>query len=155
MWSLCISWCDKFFDFDRKVGFWFVLESKSVYFTDVLGDFLIVNRCAFINYSFTKYGVFGWVRLKPYFIRVWWDFWWDSGDFWWCEKWWNAWFFNVLSKSLSKWLFWWVWGEISRKRWFYKEFVSWTDVLFWQSNTCSKNVNPPGIHTEQTFSNIQ
>ena len=28
------------------------------------------------------------------------------------------------------------------------------DIPFWQSNTCSKNVNIPGIHTEQTFLNI-
>ena len=45
-------------------------------------------------------------------------------------------------------------GELSRKCRFYKEFVDRTDVPGLQSNTCSKNVNPPGIHTEQTFLNI-
>ena len=40
-----------------------------------------------------------------------------------------------------------VWGEMSRKRWFYKEFVDRTDVPGLQSNTCSKNVNlAPYLH---------
>ena len=45
--------------------------------------------------------IFDQVRLKPYFIRVWWDFGVKLGDFWWC---WNGekhWFFKVLSNSVS------------------------------------------------------
>ena len=116
LFELEISWnfdsghdviCDviNFLDFDRKVKFWFVLESKSIDFTGVLLDWCVVNRCVLMCYLLIKYGVFGWVREKLYFSRCWWDFRVDSGDFWWCEKWWNAWFFNVLSKwvSNSKW----------------------------------------------------
>ena len=62
-------------DFDRMVLFMNLVWLKSIDFTSVLWDWRVVNRCAFINYFFTKYGVFGWVREKPYFIRVWGDFW--------------------------------------------------------------------------------
>ena len=88
----------KNYDFDRVMLSvnWVLLES--IDFTCVLNDFWFANKLVLMCCFFIIYGIFDWVRLKPYFIRVWWDFWWDSGDFWWCEKWWNAWFFNVLSK---------------------------------------------------------
>ena len=45
-------------------------------------------------------------------------------------------------------------GEMLRKRWFYKEFVDWTDVPVYLANKRSQNVNYAPIYTEQTFSNI-
>ena len=47
-----------------------------------------------------------------------------------------------------------IWGEMSRKRWFYKEFVDRTDVPVYLANKRSQNVNYAPIYTEQTFSNI-
>ena len=64
---LCNLWCDKFLYFDRRVKFWFVLDSKSVDFTGVLLDWWVVNRLVLMCYFFIKYGVFGWVREKLYF----------------------------------------------------------------------------------------
>ena len=114
---------------------------ESIGFTGVLWDWWVVNRCVLMCYFFIKYMVFGWVRLKPYFIRAERYFWWDSGDFWWCENGWNAWFLGVLSNSLSKWCFELDLGEMSRKRLFYKESVDRTDVPVYLANKCSKNVN--------------
>ena len=47
-----------------------------------------------------------------------------------------------------------IWGEMSRKRWFYKEFVDRTDVPVYLANKRSQNVNYAPIYTEQTFSKI-
>ena len=47
-----------------------------------------------------------------------------------------------------------IWGEMSRKRWFYKEFVDRTDMPVYLANKRSQNVNYATIYTEQTFSNI-
>ena len=127
---------------------------KSIDFTGVLRGWWTVNRLVLMCYFFIKYGIFGWVRWKSLFSRVWWDFWWNSGDFWWCKKWWNAWFWWVLSKWVSKWCFELNLGEMLRKRWFYKEFVDWTDVPVYLANKRSQNVNYAPIYTEQTFSNI-
>ena len=92
--------CKKY-DFDRVVLFVNLIWLKSIDFTDILSDF-VIGFWWFVRWNFVvKYVIFGWVRLKPYFIRVWGCFWWDSGDFWWCWKWWNAWFWWVLSKSVS------------------------------------------------------
>ena len=134
-------WYDKFFDFDRRVKFWFVLESKSVYFTGVLLDWWAVNRLVLMCYFLIKYGIFGWVREKLYFSRVWWYFLWNSGDFWLSYKGWKWRKMGVLSKCVSKWCFGWVWGEMSRKRWFYKGFVDWTDMPFLTSGCLFQNVN--------------
>ena len=58
-----------------------MLKSKSIDFTDVLGDFeigfLIVCDAKFPYY---KLG-FVWVRWNALFLRVWGIFGWDSGDF--------------------------------------------------------------------------
>ena len=45
-------------------------------------------------------------------------------------------------------------GEMSRKCWFYKGLVDWTDVPVYLANKRSQNVNYAPIYTEQTFSNI-
>ena len=110
-------------NFDRRVKFWFILESKSVDFTGVLGDFGVINRCVFMDCFFIKYNVFGLVRWNALFSRVWVDFWWNSGDFLWCEKLWNAWFCWVCSKSVSKW-FGWFWG-VFEKIWFFELRCGW------------------------------
>ena len=60
-----------FLDFDRRVKFWFALESKSIDFTCVLLDWWVVNRLVLMCYFLIKYGIFGWVREKLYFSRVW------------------------------------------------------------------------------------
>ena len=105
LYSLCDLWCDKFLDFDRMAKFWFVLYGKSIDFAGVLSVWRVVNWLVLMCYFFIKYEIFGRVRLKPWFIRVWEDFGVVCGDFWWCEKWWNAWFCWVCSKwvSNSKW----------------------------------------------------
>ena len=100
LYSLCDLWCDNFFDFDRKVKFWFVLESESVDFTGVSSDWWVVNRLILMCYFFIKYGVFCRVREKLYFSRFWWCFWWDSGDFWCSGKGWKWRKMGVLSNSL-------------------------------------------------------
>ena len=51
-------------------------------------------------------------------------------------------------------VFWVGFGEISRKRWFYKGFVDRTDVPVYLVNKRSQNVNYAPIYTEQTFLNI-
>ena len=61
---------DKKYDFDRVVLFVDLVWLKSIDFTGVFNDFWTVNRCAFMNYFFVKYGIFGGVRLKYWFIRV-------------------------------------------------------------------------------------
>ena len=75
--------CDviNFLDFDRRLKFWFVLESESVDFTGVLLDWWVVNRLILMCYFLIKHGIFGWVREKLYFSRVWWDFRWNADDF--------------------------------------------------------------------------
>ena len=127
---------------------------ESIGFTGVLWDWWVVNRCVLMCYFFIKYMVFGVVRENALFSRLWEDFRVGIGDFlMWLE----------MVKCLIFQCFVEVGievvvlvglGEILRKRWFYKEFVDGTDVPGLQSNTCSKNVNPPGMHTEQTFLNI-
>lgn len=129
-YSLCDLWCDKFLDFDRRVKFWFVLESKSVDFTGVLLNLWAVNRLVLMCYFFIKYGVFCLVRLKPYFIRVWDDF---GGLFWWflVELEWVKWRkMGVLSKWVSKWCFMVCLDEMSRKCRFYNGFVDRRDIPF-------------------------
>ena len=101
LYSLCDLWCDKFLDFDRRVKFWFVLDSKSVDFTGVLLDWWAVNRLILMCYFIIIYGIFGRVRLKPYFIRAERYFEDIFDDFWWCWKWWKRWFFKVLPNSVS------------------------------------------------------
>ena len=100
LWSLCDLWCDKFLDFDRRVKFWFVLESRSIDFTGVC-EILRLNFWWFVRGCFVvKYGIFGWVRESIWFIRVWECFWWDSGDFWCGENGWKWRKMVVLSNSL-------------------------------------------------------
>ena len=70
---LILVWCefdDKNYDFDRVVLFVDFALRESIGFTGVLWDWWVVNRCAFMNYFFVKYGIFGGVRLKYWFIRV-------------------------------------------------------------------------------------
>ena len=55
---------DKKYDFDRLVLFVNLVWLKSVDFTGVFNVFWTVNRCAFMNYFFVKYDIFGGVRLK-------------------------------------------------------------------------------------------
>ena len=147
-------WCYKFLDFDRRLKFWFVLESKSIDFTGVLLDWWVVNRLVLMCYFLIKYGIFGWVREKLYFSRVWWCFWVICGGFWRGRnglKWRKM---VVLSNSLPKWCFGFGLGEMSRKCRFYKEFVDRTDMPVYLANKRSKNVNYAPIYTEQTFSKI-
>ena len=123
---LCISkvwkfWCDfddKNYDFDKVVLFVYLIWLKSIDFTGVLNNFGVINGYVFMNNFFDKYSVFGWVRCNALFSRVWGILGWNSDDFWWCEKWWNAWFFNVLSKWVSKWCLLMILGGMSRKCWF-------------------------------------
>ena len=61
---------DKNYDFDRVVLFVDFALRESIGFTGVLWDWWVVNRCVLMCYFFIKYMVFGWVRLKPYFIRT-------------------------------------------------------------------------------------
>ena len=97
-------WCKKC-NFDRVVLFVDLVWLNSIDFTGGLWDWWVVNWLVLMCYFFIKYMVFGWVRLKPYFIRAERCFWWDSGDFWWCENGWKHWFLGILSKwvSNSKW----------------------------------------------------
>ena len=91
----------KKYDFDRVVLFVDFALRESIGFTGVLWDWWVVNRCVLMCYFIIKYMVFGWIRLKPYFIMVWGDFRLIIGDLWWC---WNGekhWFFKVLSNSVS------------------------------------------------------
>ena len=59
---LCVCDAGKFLDFDRRVEFWFALESKSIDFTGVLLDWWAVNRLGLMCYLLIKYGIFGGVR---------------------------------------------------------------------------------------------
>ena len=61
---------DKKYDFDRVVLFMDFVLYESIDVTGVLLDWWVVNRCVLMCYFFIIYGVFGWVRMKPYFIRV-------------------------------------------------------------------------------------
>ena len=72
--GLYVNLMTKKYDFDRVVLFVNFALRESIGFTGVLWDWWVVNRCVLMCYFFIKYMVFGWVRLKPYFIRVWWDF---------------------------------------------------------------------------------
>ena len=103
--NLYVNLMIKNYDFDRVALFVDFALRESIGFTGVLWDWWVVNRCVLMCYFFIKYMVFGWVRLKYWFIRAERCFWWDSGDFWWCENGWKHWFFKVLSKwvSNSKW----------------------------------------------------
>ena len=121
-------------DFDRVILFVDLEWLKSIDFTGVSSDWCVANRCVLMCYFFIKYDVFGRVRWKPYFIRVWGDFWWNSGNFWWCEKWWKWRKMGVLSKSLPKWCFGFGLGEMSRKCQFYKGFVDWIDMPVYMAN---------------------
>ena len=101
VWIFDIGLMIKKYDFDKVVLFVDLVLLKSIDFTGVLNDWWDVNRWFFMCYFIIRYLIFGWVRENVLFIRVWGDFWWNSVDFWWCWKWWNAWFFKVLSKSIS------------------------------------------------------
>ena len=75
---LILVWCefdDKNYDFDRVVLFVDLIWLKSIDFAGDLNDWWDVNRCILMCYFIIKYDVFGWVRKKHWFIRVWWDFW--------------------------------------------------------------------------------
>ena len=72
--GLYVNLITKKYDFDRVVLFVNFVLCESIDFTGVLWDWWVVNRCVLMCYFFIKYMVFGWVRLKPYFIRVWLDF---------------------------------------------------------------------------------
>ena len=74
---------------------------ESIGFTGVLWDWWVVNRCVLMCYFFIKYMVFGWVRLKPYFIRAERCFEGIFDDFLRYRKWWKCWFFKVLPNSVS------------------------------------------------------
>ena len=117
---------------------WLLMSSVREWFLDdwIAGNawFLWVklgwDGCFVLSNMYWFFKDFDWVRLKPYFTRVWGDFWVIWGDFWWC---WNGekhWFFKVLSNSVSKWILEWVWGENARKCLFYKGFVDGTDMPF-------------------------
>ena len=60
----------KNYDFDRVVLFVDLIWLKSIDFTGDLNDFGDANRRILMCYFIIIYGVFGRVRLKPYFIRV-------------------------------------------------------------------------------------
>ena len=97
----------KNYDFDRVVLFVDLVWLKSIDFTGVLSDWWDVNRWFLMCYFIIIYGIFGRVRLKPYFIRAERYFEAIFNDFWRYRKWWKRWFFNVLSNSVSnsKWGF--------------------------------------------------
>ena len=71
-------WCefdDKNYDFDRVVLFVDFVLWESIDFTGDLRDWWVANRWVLMCYFIIIYGIFGRVRCKPLFIRVWWDFW--------------------------------------------------------------------------------
>ena len=97
-------WCDfddKKYDFDRVVLFVDFVLCKSIDFTGVLSDWWDVNRWFLMCYFIIRYGIFGRVRLKPYFIRAERYFEDIFNDFWRYRKWWKCWFFKVLPNSVS------------------------------------------------------
>ena len=64
----------KNYDFDRVILFVDLIWLKNIDFTGDLSDWWDVNRCILMCYFIIKYDVFGGVRLKYWFIRVWWYF---------------------------------------------------------------------------------
>ena len=105
--GLYVNLITKKYDFDRVVLFVNFVLCESIDFTGVLWDLCVVYMCVLMCYLFIKYMIFGWVRLKPYFIRAERYFEDIFDDFWWCWKWWKRWFFKVLPNSVSnsKWGF--------------------------------------------------
>ena len=71
----------KNYDFDRVMLSvnWVLLES--IDFTCVLNDFWFANKLVLMCCFFIIYGIFDWVRLKPYFIRAERCFEYNFGDF--------------------------------------------------------------------------
>ena len=66
--------------------------SRTVDFSRVFENCLVVKICVFRCYFIIIYWIFGGVRWNAYFSRAWEDFLCYSCDFWWCGKLWNSWF---------------------------------------------------------------
>ena len=114
---------------------------KSIDFTGVLRGWWTVNRLVLMCYFFIKYDIFCGVRWNALFSRLWRDF---KVEYWWflmVLKVMKCLIFQGFVEVDIEVVFWWVWGEMSRKRWFYKEFVDRRDMPGWLPNKCSKNVN--------------
>ena len=125
-------WCgfvykfdNKKYDFDIVVLFVDFALRESVDFTGVLLNWWVVNRLVLMCYFLIKYVIFGGVRENALFIRVWGDF---RVEYWW---------FLMVLKVMKCLIFQGFvevdievvfWGKMSRKRWFYKGFVDWTDM---------------------------
>ena len=68
--NLYVNLMIKNYDFDRVILFVDLEWLKNIDFTGVLNDWWDINRWFLMCYFFIKYGIFGRVRFKPYFIRV-------------------------------------------------------------------------------------
>ena len=73
--GLYVNLITKKYDFDRMVLFVNFVLCESIDFTGGLWDWWVVNWLVLMCYFFIKYVIFGWVRLKYWFIMAWEDFW--------------------------------------------------------------------------------
>ena len=72
--NLYVNLMIKNYDFDRVALFVDLEWLKSIDFTGGLSDWWVVNWLVLMCYFIIIYGIFGWVREKLYFSRVWGEF---------------------------------------------------------------------------------
>ena len=73
--DLYVNLMIKNYDFDRVVLFVDFVLWESIDFTGDLRDWWVANRWVLTCCFFIMYAIFGWVRIKHWFIMGWEDFW--------------------------------------------------------------------------------